>query len=334
MPFVGKVGGEAGGGVDSFPVERAGPPVRVLVAEDNPVFQSMLRAMLMRWGYEPVMVHDGVEAWKALDAENAPRLAILDWMMPGLDGVEVCRRVRAAGREPYIYILLLTGRTESQDLVEGMEAGADDYLTKPFVAHELRVRLRAGWRILDLQSELMAAREALRIQATYDNLTGIANRGAILDALHAELARAGRERSSVAVLLIDIDRFKSINDTCGHQAGDEILCEAAQRLKSAVRAYDAVGRYGGEEFLIVLSGCDEADACAQAERIRRTMAQEPFGARGDRLHVTCSFGVAWRETACLDDADAMIREADLALYAAKARGRNRVESYAGDLVSL
>jgi two-component system cell cycle response regulator len=331
---VGNLNGGTIGSVESFSVERVGQQVRVLVAEDNPVFQSMLRAMLVRWGYDPVIAQDGIEACKALEAPNAPRLAILDWMMPGLDGVEVCRRVRAACREPYVYILLLTGRTDSQDLVEGMEAGADDYLTKPFVAHELRVRLRAGWRILDLQSELLTAREALRVQATHDNLTGIANRGAILEALHGELARAARERSSVAVLLADIDRFKSINDTSGHQAGDEILREAAQRLRGAVRAYDSVGRYGGEEFLIVLSGCDEADACAQAERIRRAIAHEPFAVRGDRFEVTCSFGVAWRETACPGDADAMIREADLALYAAKARGRNRVENYAGDLVSL
>ncbi len=286
--------------------------------------------MLGKWGYDPVIARDGLEAWRALDAEDAPRLAILDWMMPGLDGVEICRRVRAAGREPYIYILLLTARTESQDLVEGMEAGADDYLTKPFVAHELRVRLRAGHRILDLQSQLMKAREALRVQATHDNLTGITNRGAILDALHAELVRASRDRGAVSILLCDIDRFKSINDTCGHQAGDDILREAAHRMKSAMRAYDAVGRYGGEEFLVVLPGCDSEGARAQAERIRHSFSCEPFHARGELLQVTCSFGVSWREKAIPDDADAMIREADLALYAAKANGRNRVEAYVGD----
>ena len=311
----------------STPPEGRG--IRVLAAEDNPVFQSMLRSMLTKWGYDPVIARDGAEAWRALDSESAPRLAILDWMMPGLDGVEICRRVRAAAREPYIYILLLTARTESQDLVEGMEAGADDYLTKPFVAQELRVRLRAGRRILDLQSELMAAREALRIQATHDALTGIANRGAVLDAMNAALARAARDNGPVAVLMTDIDRFKSINDTFGHQAGDEILCEAANRMRGAVRAYDTVGRYGGEEFLIVLPGSAADGARSQAERIREAFNSEPFRARNEAFEVTCSFGVAWRDTAGPADAAALIREADLALYMAKANGRNRVECFSG-----
>jgi diguanylate cyclase (GGDEF)-like protein len=294
----------------------------------------MLRSMLGKWGYDPIIARDGAEAWRALDSEDAPRLAILDWMMPGLDGVEICRRVRAANREPYIYILLLTARTESQDLVEGMEAGADDYLTKPFVAHELRVRLRAGRRILDLQSQLMAAREELRVQATFDSLTGIPNRGAIFDTLHTELARASREHGPLSVLMCDIDRFKSINDTYGHQAGDEILREASRRMKSAMRAYDAVGRYGGEEFLIVLSGCDGEGARAQAERIREAFSSEPFSARGETIPVTCSFGVSSRIPAAPDHADLLIREADLALYSAKANGRNRVDVFAPELATV
>jgi diguanylate cyclase (GGDEF)-like protein len=320
-------------GVHPLTLAQDGRHTRVLAAEDNPVFQSMLRSMLNKWGYDPVIARDGAEAWRSLDAEDAPRLAILDWMMPGMDGVEICRRVRAAGREPYIYILLLTARTESQDLVEGMEAGADDYLTKPFVAHELRVRLRAGRRILDLQSELMAAREALRVQATHDNLTGIANRGSILDSLHTELSRGSRERNPIAVLMADVDRFKQVNDTRGHQAGDEVLREVARRMKSEMRNYDAVGRYGGEEFLVVLPGCDGEGAIAQAERIREIIGEEVFRAQGNRFGITCSLGIAWRKLASPEDADTLIREADLALYHAKANGRNRVEAYAPDLVT-
>jgi len=285
----------------------------------------MLRTMLTKWGYEAVMARDGVEAWQALQAPNSPRLAILDWMMPGMDGVEVCRRVRAADREPYIYILLLTARTESQDLVEGMDAGADDYLTKPFNAHELRVRLRAGSRILDLQEELLVAREALREQATHDGLTGLFNRASILEALQNELARSGRESQPVSLLMVDLDRFKNINDTHGHLAGDAVLREIARRMKSAIRRYDAIGRYGGEEFLILLPGCEGEAACVQAERIREAVAASPFPAGADFLPVTCSIGASWRGRPSVSDTDSLVREADLALYRAKDRGRNRVE---------
>ena len=293
----------------------------------------MLRAMLAKWGYDPVVARDGVEAWKALDSDNPPRLAILDWMMPGMDGVEICRRVRAAGREPYIYIVLLTARTEAKDLIVGMEAGADDYLRKPFAVEELRVRMRAGRRILELQEELMAARENLRQQALHDALTGIANRGAALDALRCALSRAARERGPVALLMCDVDRFKSINDRFGHPAGDQVLCEAAMRMRSAVRAYDVVGRYGGEEFLVILPGTSLEGARAQAERLREALADAPFQLEGGPMRVTCSFGVAWRDIVFEEDGSALIREADQALYQAKANGRNRVECYAGELAA-
>ncbi|MGA2271560.1 MAG: diguanylate cyclase [Bryobacteraceae bacterium] len=301
--------------------------MRVLAAEDNPICQSMLRALLTMWGYDVAVARDGLEACRILESPAAPRLAILDWMMPGMDGVELCRRVRGAGREPYIYILLLTARTESQDLVEGMEAGADDYLTKPFNAHELRVRLRAGRRLLDLQEELMLAREALRDQATHDSLTGLLNRAAILDALQNELARAARGRHPVALLMADLDRFKLVNDAHGHLAGDAVLREAARRMKSVIRRYDSIGRYGGEEFLIVLPGCDGSAARAQAERFRGALAAEPITAAGQSLRITCSIGVSASTSASACTTDTLVRDADLALYQAKDRGRNRVDTF-------
>lgn len=305
-------------------IRDAEHPMKVLAAEDNPVFQSMLSSMLTKWGYQPVIARDGNEAWRALQTPDGPRLAILDWMMPGQNGVDICRGVRAAGREPYVYILLLTARTDSQDLVEGMEAGADDYVTKPFQAHELRVRLRAGRRILELQEDLLAAREALREQATHDGLTGLLNRCAIIETLHKELSRTDRESQPLSLLMVDLDRFKLINDTYGHPAGDAVLREAAQRMKASVRGYDSVGRYGGEEFLIVLPGCEGASACAQAERIRAAIASSQLPAAFGCPQVTCSIGVSSRTFPTAGDAGALLREADAALYRAKDGGRNRV----------
>jgi two-component system, cell cycle response regulator len=186
--------------------------MKILAAEDNPIFQSMLENMLTNWGYEVVMARDGNEALSLLKGKDAPRLALLDWMMPGLDGVEVCRRVRMAGLEPYVYMVLLTARSDSEDLLEAMDAGADDYLTKPFHALELRARLRAGRRIIELQQELLRTREALRQQATHDALTGVLNRAAILEIVQKELARADREGQNLSLLMVDLDRFKQIND--------------------------------------------------------------------------------------------------------------------------
>ena len=298
--------------------------MKILAAEDNPVFQATLRSMLTKWGYEVTVAKDGNEALRVLQAEDAPQLAILDWMMPGIDGVDVCRRVRSVGREPYIYILLLTARTDSEDLVEGMDSGADDYLTKPFNVSELRARLRAGERILDLQQQLLAAREALRQEATHDSLTGLLNRNAIFGMLQLELDRARRESREISMLMADLDQFKKVNDRYGHLAGDAVLRESAQRMKSSTRAYDSLGRYGGEEFLVVLPGCGGQAAVAQAERLRAAIGSEPVLVGGRSLAVTCSIGVACRPSGMAGDMDALIREADCALYAAKENGRNRV----------
>jgi two-component system cell cycle response regulator len=309
--------------------------MKILAAEDNPVFQTTLRTILTKWGYEVILAKDGDEAWSALQADCGPRLAILDWMMPGLDGPEVCRRLRAANREPYVYVLLLTARAESQDLVEGMEAGADDYLTKPLRVPELRARLRAGRRIVDLQEELMLAREALRQQATHDGLTGLLNRSAILEVLHNEVARAQRENQILSILMVDLDHFKQVNDEFGHLAGDAVLREASSRMRAVVRRYDSVGRYGGEEFLVVLPGCDSVAAAAQAERLCLALSAAPFVFGNGTCSLTGSVGyvcstdvpaghpVCWLE---VPTSESLIRLADAALYDAKNRGRNRSAS--------
>jgi diguanylate cyclase (GGDEF)-like protein len=247
-------------------------------------------------------------------------------MMPGMTGPEVCSRVRAnvKDKDLYTYILLLSSKSQREDLIEGMESGADDYLTKPFDQHELQVRLRPGLRIIQLQHELITAREELRDQATKDFLTSIWNRSSILDILKRELQRGVREGRPVGLLLADLDHFKSVNDTYGHFAGDAVLREFVRRMAGSIRPYDAIGRYGGEEFLIVLPGCDADITGKQAERMRAALADEPMWFNEESKLVTCSFGAtAWVPGMGLAE-EALIRVADDALYRAKRQGRNRV----------
>lgn len=298
--------------------------MKILIADDDDVLRHILQATLTRWGYEVVVSRTGLEAWQVLEGDDAPKLAILDWIMPGMDGIEVCREIRKRVDEPYIYVLLLTAKDRKEDVVAGMDAGADDYLAKPFDPEELKVRLRAGRRILDLQSELLAARERLHYQATHDSLTGLLNRAAALEALRTELERANRQDLALSVILADVDHFKQINDTYGHAVGDAVLCEAAHRMKSSVRVYDTVGRYGGEEFLFILPGCTGANAVMQADRLRTCITEHPIELSRLSISFTVSMGVVIRDSGVPDDLDTLIQEADAALYQAKILGRNRV----------
>jgi len=297
--------------------------VKVLIADDSIVSRHLLEVTLRKWGYDVTVACDGAEALQILQREDAPALVILDWMMPGISGLEVCRRIRARGSEPYIYILLLTSKSQKEDLIEGMDAGADDYITKPFDQNELQVRLRAGNRLVRLQAELLAAREALREQATRDSLTRLWNRNAILEALSRELARAWRQSSPLGVVMVDLDNFKHINDNHGHLAGDVMLREAARRMQNGVRQYDSVGRYGGEEFLALLPKTELAGATQSAERLRAAIGASELPWSNVRLRVTASFGVAQLRSGELTD-EALLKRADTALLEAKSTGRNRV----------
>ncbi len=292
--------------------------MRVLIAEDHPHLGPLLREQLRPWGYEVVLVHDGCAALEAMCAPDAPRLALLDWLMPGLDGIEVCRRLRAESASPYAYLILMTGQGGRQQMLDGLEAGADEFLTKPVEPAELKARLGAGRRIIAMQ-------EQLRDEASRDGLTGLWNRAATLNVLARELDRAQREGQPLAVVLADLDHFKNINDTFGHLAGDAVLRHTAQRMVASLRPYDAVGRYGGEEFLILLPGCGSASALGLVERLRGCVAAEPIAAEGTDVYVTLSLGVAVTDGQANPGAVELLRAADMALYAAKRAGRNRVQ---------
>jgi diguanylate cyclase (GGDEF)-like protein len=312
----------------SLGLEQPGPACdRVLIVEDDPMFRKILCSWLEGWGYQVSVAEDGAMAWEMLQEMRAPHLLILDWIMPKLNGIDLCRMVRERGSSPYQYILLVTAKDDKQDLIRGLEAGADDYLSKPFDRNELRARLRNGGRILTLQDEQLKAREELHLRATHDGLTGVWNRVAILDMLQREFELSARAGTTIGLIMLDVDHFKQVNDKYGHLVGDVVLVEIANRMQQAVRSYDLVGRYGGEEFLVVSPDCDLTQAQMCAERIRVSVAAKPVSSGSSFIDVTVSAGVAMLSSLVNTEREALAA-ADNALYRAKAEGRNRVTAAA------
>jgi two-component system cell cycle response regulator len=299
--------------------------VKILIADDEVLSRRLLEKTLERAGYEVSAVENGRLAVEQLSQADGPRLALLDWVMPELDGPGVCREVRKHQEQAYVYMVLLTSKESKEDIVTGLESGADDYLTKPFNAEELKARLRTGERILHLEGRLVEAREQMRFKATHDALTSIWNRGVIMDLLGRELSRSQRESGCTIVLLGDVDHFKSVNDTYGHPVGDEVLQEIARRLLLSIRSYDFVGRYGGEEFLIVLNNCKPQFAEARAEEIRKAVGSRPIQTANGSLQITMSFGLLLSHDWGVRPVEELLHEADAALYAAKAAGRNCIK---------
>jgi two-component system, cell cycle response regulator len=298
---------------------------RVLIADDDPVSRRMLQALLQKWGFEVVTAADGIDALRILEGEDAPDLAILDWMMPGMDGPQVCESVRARPSRPYVYVLLLTARSQKDDILRGLESGADDYLTKPFHAAELRARVQVGQRILELQTGLISAREELLFRATHDELTGLVNRRVLIEAIAREHSRHTREGTNFAIVLMDLDHFKNVNDTYGHLAGDAVLKEVARRVAGCLRPYDTVGRYGGEEFVVVLPTCDRSGSVVVSDRILTSLNSKPIETAQGGLLVTASCGIAVSNSDHPVGPQTLLHLADEALYRAKANGRNRAE---------
>jgi two-component system, cell cycle response regulator len=308
--------------LSSRPAAAPNGHVKILIADDDRLSRETTQKATEGWGYDVRTVRDGGAAFSALLEPNGPRLALLDWEMPGLSGIDVCRLLRARGDGPYVYVLLCTSKEGQRHLIDGLSAGADDYFRKPIDLQELEVRLRAGRRIVLLQDQLLEAKVELERRALYDSLTHVMNRGAILEVLHRELARSERSRKPISVALVDLDFFKIVNDNHGHPAGDAVLREFARRAKVELRAKHEVGRYGGEEFIIVFPECGFEEARLVCERIRERMELSPVDLPSKSAVVTTSIGLASTELGYLS-AEGLISAADEALYCAKACGRNR-----------
>ncbi len=295
--------------------------MKVLVAEDDLVTRRLLEATLRKWGYEVIAVGDGEAAERVLTSGEA-RLAVCDWVLPRLSAPELCRRVRQSEEGSFVYIIILSAKDRKQDLIEGIKAGADDYVTKPFDRQELEVRLRAGQRLLELQQDLLDAQVRLTRMATHDSLTGLWNHQAILDVLEREFARHRREGRPLAAAMADVDHFKRVNDTWGHPVGDAVLAQIGERAVGAVRPYDSVGRYGGEEFMLVLPGCDSETGRNVAERVRLAVSRRVLGSGAGPVSVTLSIGVAATDAVEASCGADLVSAADAALYRAKQQGRN------------
>jgi diguanylate cyclase (GGDEF)-like protein len=301
-------------------------PMQTLVVDDSAVYRKLIGDHLRSWDFGVTLAETGSEAWRILQQPDAPKLVLLDWVLPDLEGIELCQRIRQAGpSRHYVYVILLTSKEGRQNMLDAMQAGVDDYLVKPFDEMELKARLLVGKRILDLQEELVSARESMRHAATHDNLTGLLNRGEIFAMLERELERARRERTPLGVILGDIDHFKSVNDTLGHLFGDEALREIGRRLRAQLRVYDGVGRYGGEEFLMILPNCDLPNTLQRANELREIIARTPVVCSGVERLITMSMGVTISVVNGKNEVEALLSQADAGLYAAKEKGRNRIE---------
>ncbi|MBI5963554.1 MAG: diguanylate cyclase [Chloroflexi bacterium] len=297
--------------------------MKILIVEDEMIYRRMVKKSLLEAGYEIVEAEDGQAAWELFQQEPF-HLVVTDWMMPGLDGPQLVQKIRTSGQKSYTYIIMLTAMDDTDNIVLGLESGADEYLTKPFNSRELVARVASGMRILRLEEQLMQARQQMEDLALHDGLTGLLNRRAIEDFAEAEFSMARRKERAMSVILLDIDRFKNVNDRFGHKLGDEVLRQAAKILKEDLRNYDRVGRWGGEEFLLILPDTLLKDAVTVAERVRvRTASTQISLENGESFSVQISLGAACT-TGQFSSLTKLIDAADQALYRAKQSGRNRV----------
>ena len=307
--------------------------MKVLIADDCSSTLEILRLSLAKWGYEPMLVSDGEQALRVLKSPAGPRLALLDWSMPKLEGIAVCRelRSRAENAMNYTYIIVLTAKDGEENLVQALEAGADDYLTKPVSTRELRLRVRAGERVIELQDRVVRMNRKLAVVSTHDQLTNSLNRASTMERLKQEIERAARTRRHLTYATVDLDQFEQINHQYGFKVGDEVLKQTAERFKSAVRSYDVVGRIGGEEFGIVLPDTELGLGVGLAERLRACIQNQPFLIDEEYVSLTISIGVS---STTEEDFDRrrIVNGAEKSLRQAKAEGGNRVLMWESGLV--
>lgn len=300
--------------------------MQVLVASHDTLLQRAATRLLQELGHETVTAGSGAEAWHFLNAEQPPPLALLEWDLPGIDAQALCARLHDRRNAPYVYLIVMGSGSAEAEPLAALDGGADDFLPRPLDPSLLKLRLRAAEHIVALHNDFRETRQALEYKSTHDALTGTWNRGEVLGILEREVARSRREGWQVCAIMIDVDHFKSINDTYGHLVGDTALREITARLLTSLRPYDIIGRYGGEEFLVVLGGCSPRNAQALAERLREEVAGRPVQLADEEATVTISMGVAaWDNNQC-GDIQALLRAADVALYEAKRNGRNRVQT--------
>ena len=306
------------------------PKFPILIAEDNPVSRRLLEKVLHKAGYEVASVENGRKALDLFDERFFP-IVLSDWMMPEIDGLELCRVIRDRAFEGYVYIILLTAKNAKDDIIMGLKAGADDYLTKPFDRAELIARLNTGTRILKLEESLKKANEKIRIMSITDSLTGCYNRAFMTQYLSQEIQKAKRYKHALSLILCDIDRFKTINDTYGHQTGDSVLKEFVQCIMGHIRKdVDMLFRYGGDEFLIALPETGIKGAYILAERLGKAVSQKVIQVHGRQIHITSSFGVAGLDPSTPDEEsspETLISRADKCLYEAKEKGRDSVSFF-------
>ena len=304
------------------------PHFPILIAEDNPASQRLLEKTLIKAGYEFASAENGRKAFKQFKERFFP-IVLTDWMMPEMDGLELCQAIREKATPGYVFIILLTAKDSKDDIVKGLEAGADDYLTKPVNQAELMARIKTGIRILELERSLRKSNTEIRILSITDPLTGCYNRGYLSERLPQEIKRAKRYRHPLSLVLCDIDHFKKVNDIYGHQTGDQVLIQFVQCITESIRdTVDWVVRYGGEEFIAVVPETDFSGAYIMAERLRTTISQTAIKIQEKGIHITASFGVTGFDPDTPDEKispDSMINQADKYLYQAKQEGKNRVK---------